>query len=466
MDSYATLAEEKFDEATALLKSTSDQWFKLVESRTSPAYIGLIAGVAAAASGLTGFAVSAALDGLVMGGQALIDLISGAKNRRELLAAFIAARQMWEVMKPEIARLEQQSDYMLQMLNIAVLTGKSRREALTDIANLLAPVRSKARALEARIAANAMDEVCTTALYKEQWDVVNSVREHLKALCVLDPGNAALASFKELLPLEFTNEFNACEKDGIAKDGIAKTCEAAKANLDTLKDVDSLMHDLGFKIAAGADVYDDEVIIPKMGEDRKSQKKSGRRSPKTERTGERGNRIGRRNEEAASNREFKKVRHKYMMGCLASCRLEVGPKEWPAVVKTLPSWRVETRQAPNPTSSPNTNPYTKLHCLDSDGFYPEPLPAESQEYRDLAEVCDAWWDDPGMNPETKLYMERLARIDEIMASPEESLQSLRSANEALAKTDGTGAVILDSATLREHARILKLVAEIKREQAG
>jgi hypothetical protein len=245
-------AEQMLDQIQAQWGVRADRLFDLGRTLTSPGRIALLTGAGAAGAAVGGFAMNALIDGVMLGGQALLETVTGIRNREELLATFIRAREQYENLKPARAQIEELLDANLTLLEQLQQEGLTRQELLIRYQTILDERRLELKRYQSqRDAAEARgDARCATQIYVQMIRPLEEDITPIRSLvCSLDGSDGPAA---RLMERDFNYRF--CEP-GRAPIDLTETCRDLSRNFTRLEDIDQLLHQSRIGLAAGGDVY-------------------------------------------------------------------------------------------------------------------------------------------------------------------------------------------------------------------
>jgi|GEM_PF-6746705 len=320
LDDLSAAALSRVDQALAL----GDRALNLVEETLSPQNAALLGAAGAAGAALGGFAVNAMLDGLILGGKALIQLISDQKNKEMRLTAFIAAREYWEKTSPLVVGAEKQLDLMLEILEKSAELGISKDAMLDAYVSWILEKQQNVLLLDQSIdesVRSCPDQ--THGLMRRRFAMREDLQDLVKVLCALDPDKVAALQLGQTIP-EGT-----CPPAG--KSALKNVCTQARDSFQKLADLERNLQTAREAMRAGSAEYLKQVN-EQLKREAKSHAWADRKPGKAEKDALRSGKATvalLRREAEAKSRPYQEA---YIARCSQRCRVNTVSVPEPTVM--------------------------------------------------------------------------------------------------------------------------------------
>ncbi|MCC7441292.1 MAG: hypothetical protein IT285_06655 [Bdellovibrionales bacterium] len=135
---------------------TNDQLTRsndLIEKFLNPGHAFVLAAAGAAGAAVGAMAVGLAVEGIMAGGRALIDLFTGESEHKRLIARFREGREHWQKLTETAAALEKVIDSAISLKEIQRAYGMDRSQLLTQLEPALVLARNNAKERDAALSA-------------------------------------------------------------------------------------------------------------------------------------------------------------------------------------------------------------------------------------------------------------------------------------------------------------------------
>lgn len=309
IDDLSASALDRVDQALAL----GDRALDLVQETLSPRNAALIGAAGAAGAALGGFAVNAMLDGMILGGKALIQLISDQKNKEVRLAAFVAAREYWEKTSPLVVGAEKQLDLMLEILEKSAELGIKNDAMLDAYVSWILEKQQNVLLLDRSIdesVRSCPDQ--TQGLMRRRFAMREDLQDLVKVLCALDPDKVAALQLGQTIPE------GACTSE--KKSPWEDVCTQARNSFEKLAELERNLQTAREAMRAGSVEYLEQVT-ERLKQGGKAHEWAGKKPVKAEKgalqAGKATVALLRREAEA----KFRPYLDTYITRCAERCRV-------------------------------------------------------------------------------------------------------------------------------------------------
>jgi hypothetical protein len=322
IDNLSASALDRVDQALAL----GDRALDLVQETLSPRSAALIGAAGAAGAALGGFAVNAMLDGMILGGKALIQLISDQKNKEMRLSAFIAAREYWEKTSPLVVGAEKQLDLMLEILEKSAELGIKNNDMLDAYVSWILEKQQNVLLLDQSIDVSVRS--CpeqTQGLMRRRFAMREDLQDLVKVLCALDPDKVAALQLGQTIPE------GACPSD--KKSPWEDVCTQARNSFEKLAELERNLQTAREAIRAGSVEYLQQVS-ERMKQGGKAHEWAGRKPGKAEKGAHRSGKVTVELLRREADDKFRPYQDTYIARCAERCRVRSTSAPAPTVMST------------------------------------------------------------------------------------------------------------------------------------